>query len=231
MATYLSGSQDLRRECGVAGTGPATVLNQTGESDRLVKWYRDAYSELQTKRRDWLWMRKAFTVNTVAGTPSYAYGVCTDVENSSLIARFSVWYRQAFKAYLQSDGVGTEYPLIWMEWETFRRWYQYGTQNAQQPIHVSVGPDRKFYLGPTPNAVYVVSGDYQRSAQVLAADADVPEMPDDLHSIIMYDAMKKYAVYEAANEVYARAVADSKPLRMRLMIEQLPPLVFGNSLA
>lgn len=231
MATYLSGSQDLRRECGIAGTGPAAVTGQTGESDRVVKWYRDAWNEIQMRRRDWLWMRKGFTVNTVASTASYAYTSCTDVDLAAPITRLANWYRKSMKAYLQSDGVGAEYPLIFMEWDTFRRWYQYGAQTANQPIHVSIGPDRKLYLGPTPNAVYVVSGDYQRSPQVLGADGDTPELPLEFHMLIVCEAMKKYAVYESAAEVYARAVADGKTFWGRLMMEQLPPLTFGAPLA
>lgn len=232
---FLAIAKQTRQECSASGIGPVSVVNQTGESKRIVDWCIQAYTEIQNKRGDpggWKWLRKGFTFDTVAGTSAYAYGSITDVDTSpAAITRFKAWYRNSMKAYLQSSGVGTEYPLVWAEWEAFRRWYRYGTQNNQQPIHVSEDPSGQLVLGPAPDAVYVVSGDYQRSAQVLALDADTPEMPLNFHMLIVYEAMKKYAGYEAAAEVFTRANISASPMWRDIERNQLPPMTWGAPLA
>ena len=231
MSNFLTLCQELSQETVDAGNGPASVTNQTGQNRRFVTWVRDAWVEIQTSRDDWRWMRKSFTVNTVASDGSYAYSDCADTVTALAIARFARWYRNAFKAYLSSSGVGTEYPLTYMEWERFRRIYRYGTQTDGQPIHVSVDPTDAFVLGPKPDAVYVVSGDYQSGPQILAADADIPEMPTRFHKLVVYDAMAKYGGKNIAPEAMVRADAEGGPLRFALELNQLPALSFGGPLA
>jgi hypothetical protein len=231
---YLAICQQTRQECDASGTGPSAVTNQTGESKRFVDWCAQAYTEIQNKRGDpggWKWLRKGFTFNTTASLGTYAYGSITDVATSNPITRFKDWYVQSFKAYLTSTGVGAEYPLVFMEWDPFRRFYLYATQNPGQPQHFSIDPDMQVRLGPAPDAIYTVSGDYQRSAQVLAADSDIPEMPTNFHMLVVYEAMKKYAGFESAPEVFMRANTEAKPMWRDIERNQLPAMIFGDSLA
>lgn len=235
---FLAIVQALRRESIDSGTGPTTVVGQTGELARMVNWCADAYSELQLSRPDWFWLRREFTVNTVAGTDSYANTSCTDTTDSAAISRFSRWYEgydtsgfPYFRAYLSSSGVGGEYGLVSIDWDWFRRLYKLGTQNNGTPVHVTVGPDRKFYLGPKPDAVYVVSGSYQRSPQTLALDADTPEMPSQFHPLIWMDALAKYGGNRVAPEAILRAITEGGNLRLALRIDQLPKMGLAEALA
>lgn len=230
MSTYLELAQDFHEETVDSGT-ISTVVSQTGQAGRAARWIKDAWTELQLDRQDWKWMRKSFTVNTVASTAAYAYGDCTDTETSSPIARFSRWYRNSFKCYLQSDGVATEYPLMWMSWDRFRRIYQYGAQTDGMPVSVSQSPNGDFVIGPAPDDVYVVSADYHLGAQILAADADEPEMPDQYHKLIVYEAMAKYGGRNIAPEAMIRANAEGGRLRFNLEQNQLPALTYGRALA
>ena len=231
MSSFLELAQKLRQETTDSGTGPATVIGQTGQLARFVQWTADAWKELQLARRDWRWMRKSFTVNTAASDSDYLYSECTDTVTAVAIARWRRWYRQAFKCYLQSTGVGAEYPLAWLDWERFRRIYRYGTQTDGQPTHVSEDPTGAFVLGPAPDAVYVVSGDYQIGAQILAANEDVPEMPTDFHDLIVYEAMSKYGGKSIAPEAMLRAVHEGGRIRAALELEQLPALGYAEPLA
>lgn len=230
-STYLQLCSQLRQEAVDSGTGPTAVTSQTGELARFVTWISDAYVELQQDREDWIWMRKSFTVSTVASTGEYAYTDCTDTVSAIAIARFARWYQYSFKCYLTSDGVGTEYPLRWIEWETFRRFYRYGTQTDGQPRHVSVNPLLQFCLGPKPDAVYTVSGDYHLGPQILAADGDTPEMPSRFHKLIVYEAMSKYGGSRVAPEAIMRANSEGGKLRSALEMTQLPQLTYGDALA
>lgn len=231
MSTFLQLAQKLRQETVDSGTGPSTVVSQAGESGRFVQWIIDAWTELQQERENWRWMRKSFTLATVASTAAYSYGSCNDTVTAVAIARFAAWYRQTFKCYLASAGVGSEYPLIWLDWDHFRRIYQYGTQNNGQPVHFSENPLQQIVLGPVPDAVYTVSGDYQIGPQILAADADEPEFPSRFHNLIVYEAMKKYGGNRIAPEAMLRAIAEGGILRDALEMTQLPKMGYGRPLA
>lgn len=231
MSTFLALAQKLRQNTIDSGTGPTTVVGQTGQLGRLTQWVIDAYCDLQNESDLWRWLRHAFTLNTTASDGIYAYSDCTDTDAGTAIARFSHWYRDSIKSYKQSDGVGNEAPLIWLEWERFRRLYRYGTQTNRQPVHVSQDPQGNLVLGPVPDAVYVVSGEFQRSPQILAADADVPEMPARFHDLIVYDALAKYGGNVVAAEALVRAQAEGGRLRSALERDQLPALTYGEALA
>jgi hypothetical protein len=176
-------------------------------------------------------MRKGFTVQTVASDGEYAWGDCTDVITGTAIARWARWYKYEFSCYLTSTGVSGEGQLIWLEWDYFRRMYRYGTQNDGIPVHVSKDPTGKFCLGPKPNAVYTIEGDYQIGPQVMTADADEPEMPSRFHRLIVYEALSRYGGHRAAPEAIMRANAEGGVLRAALELDQLPDMEAGPPLA
>lgn len=233
MSTYLQLCSALRQETTDSGTGPTAVTGQSGELARFVKWIADAWTELQQDREDWLWMRKSFTVNTVAGTGEYAYTSCTDTVTLLAIARFARWYKSRYdwKCYLSSGGVAGEYFLQWLNWEDFKFLYRKGTQTNGQPVYVSMDPTLKFTLGPKPSAVYVVSSDYQLGPQILAANSDEPEMPSRFHNLIVFEAMSKYGGTRVAPEAMLRAVSEGDRLRAALELDQLARMRYGEPLA
>lgn len=231
MSTFLDLCADLRQETTDSGTGPAAVTGQTGELARIVKWIKDSWTDLQQAREDWKWMRKSFTVNTTASDGDYLYSECTDTVTAVAIARWSRWYRDCFKIFLTSTGVGGETPLIWLDWEYFRRIYRYGTQTDGPPIHVSEDPTGAIVLGPIPDAIYTVSGDYQIGPQTLTDDGDIPEMPTRFHRLIVYEAMARYGGNRVAPEAMMRAVSEGGALRVALELNQLPEMGYGDALA
>ncbi|OGT57514.1 MAG: hypothetical protein A3E01_08220 [Gammaproteobacteria bacterium RIFCSPHIGHO2_12_FULL_63_22] len=234
--TYLALCQDVKRECGITGT-LTTVASQTGELERVVNWVKDAWKEIQLQHPDWRWMRSTFSVNTVAADGIYAGTDCTDSRLVDTITRFSRWLpydeNDGFnvKSYLQSAGVGTEGWLVFLPWSDFRGLYRRGTQTNGTPAHYSIDPQNNLVLGPVPNAIFVVSGEYQMSPQVFSADADVPELPSAFDKVIMYEAMKKVAGYDAASEIMVRAMREGTPLMRALEANQLPGIGLGAPLA
>lgn len=228
MSTYLSGSVDLRRECGMSGTGPAAVTGQTGDLERIVEWYAQAYTEIQNRHQDWLWLRSTFTVDTTASDDTYAYGDVTDSRLSALITRFRRWWLYDVdgfpnvRSYLTSAGVSGEKYLLPLPWAAFRDLYKRGTQTNNAPVHITVDPQRNLVLGPKPNGIYTITGEYQMSAQVLAADGDTPEMPSDYHQLIVYEAMKKYGAFNSAPDVSSRGITEGNKLMRQLEGNQRP---------
>ena len=235
MTTFLEGVVDLAEECDLA-SAPSSVVSQTGESKKLVKWYKDAYIEIQN-RSDWRWLRHSFTVNTVASDDTYASSECTDTTTSSAISRFSKWRladtRDPPKIYLNSAGIGTERWLIYSPWEYFKTVYKIGSQlsNTGAPAHISFDPANQLVVGPIPNGVYVVTGDYIRSPQVLAENTDTPEMPSQFHKLIVYRAMQKYGYHESAPEVIERGRFEERRMMRQLEDNQLDPIGMARPMA
>ena len=231
MSTFLELCVDVRRECGITGSGPLAVTNQSGELARVVEWTAAAYTLIQNRHNNWRWLRSSFTLPTVDGTDSYAYTSCTDTGTSAAITRFRRWYPHDFKIYLTSAGSGTEHWLLYQQWDDFRSVYKVGTQNEGYPAWVAINPTNRIVLGPIPDAVYTVAGDYQKSAQTLAADSDEPEMPADFHQLIVFEAMRKYAAFNGASEVWAHAKDEASRLWQELRQDQLPPSGYGDPIA
>jgi len=234
MSTYLQLSQDLRREAGItssSGDTPTSVVNQTGELRRVVEWAKKSWTEIQNRHTNWRWMRRQFTVNTVADTDEYASADCTDVDDASSISRFSHWWTHDLtdppKCYLSADGVGAEYRLNYIRLEDFRRLYKFGSGQSGRPAHISVDHKNQIVLGPNPDDVYVVTGDYQRSAQIFSADNDTPEMPTQFHDLIVWYALEHYAYHEAATDSLMQAKKSGKRMLRQLEANQLPQLWFA----
>ncbi len=241
MSTYLQLCQDVARECGVAGGAdatprPLTVLAQAGEYNRIVNWVADAYEEIQGGE-NFRWLRKSFTVDTVDGTDTYAFGDCTDVDDAAVISRFKTWHlndpRNPPKIYLTATGVSAQVLLTWTPWDNFEYLYKTGSLQSQtsQPVHITVNPKDEIQLGITPNDIYTLTGDYHKSAQILAADSDTPEMPEAYHKLIMYQAMEYYALFESAPEILARAERGIKRITNQLKRNQSQPFRKSGPLA
>lgn len=234
--TYLALVQKLRQEAEIAGSGPTTVTGQSGQLARLVTWVTDAYKEIQNRHPNWRWLRSTFTVNTVAGTDAYAPVDCTDSRLTATITRFAQWWvydehgYPNFKIYLSSGGVGGERWLTFLPWSDFRAVYRIGTQNNGAPAHFTIDPQNKITLGPKPDAVYVLSGEYQMGPQILAADSDIPEMPGQFHDLIVYRALARYGLNSVAQEAIARSEVEGTRMLRALEANQLPQLGFAAPL-
>lgn len=232
--TFLELTKFVRQEAEIPSTGPTTVVNQTGELKRIVDWTASAWEDIQNKHQNWRWMRRAFTFNTVASSGSYAPTYVSDVDAGTSITRFGHWWAHdeydPYLAYLQSSGVGSQYRLIYLPWDTFKQIYRFGTQTASQPVHVSVDHHNNIHLGPAPSAVYVVTGDFNRSLQVLTVDADSPEMPTQFHKLVGYYAMWKYGANSVAAEIVSRSQMEAARLMSALERHQLPMISLGGPL-
>ncbi len=236
MATFLKICQDTAREMGIAGTGPTTVLSQTGELANVVRWVINSYEDIQNRNHgNWRFLRKRWTIDTTAEDGIYSPSDITDIEAAAVISRFGHWHiqdkRNPPQAFLTSGGVGVEFRMIWTVWEDFKYIYRLGTQVSSKPIHIGYEPNNDLVLGPVPSDIYTVTGEYYRSAQILAADADVPEMPTQFHNLIMYYAIEHYGYREAAAEVLERAHTMGRRYMRQMEADQLAKFRKAGTLA
>lgn len=198
---------------------------------------KNAWTEIQNRHYNWRWLRSGFTVNTTSGDGTYAGTDCTDILTSATVTRFGSWVRlddngaSNIKCYLTSGGVAGEYWLTDLPWSYYYALYRRGTQNNGQPVHFSIDPQNNLVIGPKPDGIYTISGEYYRSAQTFAADADTPEMPSQFHQLVVYMAMQKFAAYQNAPEVMSRGVTEGNRVMRQLEKNQLPMIGFGAPLA
>lgn len=215
-----------RVECGVSGPALSTAQSQTGESGRIVAWVVQAWTDLQTSKEDWLFMREGFNFNTTADVWEYS-------ATAAGLSNFGNWKRDSFRCSTAGQDYRDEQLLNYMEWTTFRNLYRYANMRntKARPVVVSIKPNKDLAFGSIPDAVYVIDGEYYTQPVTLSADSDTPLLPARFHMAIVYRAMMYYAGYEAAPEVMARGEFEYRRLYMRMEIDQLPTLISGPPLA
>lgn len=215
-----------RVECGVSGPALTTAQGQTGESGRMVAWVVQAWTDIQTSKEDWLFMRNSFDFNTTANIWEYS-------ASDAGLTDFGNWKRDSFRCSTYGQDYKDEQLLNYMEWTTFRNLYRYANMRntKARPVVVSIMPNKDLAFGSIPDQVYVIDGEYYTQPVTLSADADTPLLPARFHMAIVYRAMMYYAGYEAASEVMARGEFEYRRLYMRMEIDQLPTLISGPPLA
>lgn len=219
--TLVALAARLRQECGVSGTAPTTVVGVTGESLRLVNWVITADEDIQRKWNEWRFMRQPWTVQTVAGTPAYSATNCG-------IANFRDWVKESFKIYLTTSGVAGEMALSYMDYQSWYEIYNTHLQPQSFPMDFTVLNNLSFSLGPQPNAVYTVSGEYQRSVATMALDGDMPIYPSEYHLLAVYKAMMSYGRYSGAPEVRQDGLNLYRELMAEMERTQLPEMLMGS---
>ncbi|MBT9174194.1 MAG: hypothetical protein DDT21_02605 [Syntrophomonadaceae bacterium] len=221
----------LRQEVGAAGTGPSSVTGQIGENKRLVDWIATADEDIQRLRNEWLFMRAGFRVNTVTDQAAYAPTECTDTASGLLITRFRNWVKDSFRIHLAAAGVRSETELSFIGYDDWYRLYNFGAQPASFPSQFTILHNQSFSLGPRPNAVYVVSGEYQRAATTLVNNNDIPAYPSEYRMLPVYRAMMSYGRYSGAPEAYHDGHDRYRQLLGEMERTQLPELQFGGEVA
>lgn len=224
---FLALAQDLRRECRIPGTGPTSVVSQTGEALDLVNWIVDEYRSIQQAYAgQWRWLRRPWTFNTVAGTATYAYSAITDTDAAAVISRRGRWLLTEDPAtqptiYLTSDGATARKRLACSTIGTLRARYDLVPPANARPQYIAEDDQGRLTLRATPDDIYTIQGWYMRGPQILAADTDVPEMPEEFHKLIVYGAMIDYAYADVSQETMLRAERRSAAMWGELLQSQL----------
>lgn len=237
MSTYLQICKNVAREVSMANGESAitAVASATGDALRVVRWVRDEWTKIQNMNKGtWRFLRVTATLPTVASTGSYAYTSFTDTLTSSAITRFNRWSIDDIldppRLYLTSAGIGGEVRLTFIPWDLFKNHYKLGSLATAtgQPQHITVDPQDKIVFGLIPNAIYTVTVDYYRSAQILSADADVPECPSDFYDLLMYKAMYRYGVHKNKREAIIIGKNEGNILMKQLRLNEGPQMRLGG---
>ena len=209
---YLAIVQRIMREAGRTDGEPDSIANAVGDARLAADWAADAARNLDLEAHNWRWLIKRVAAGIIAP------GSATVTAASMGLTDFARW-REAGRDWspVVTDGT-TRWALRWMPYDAWLMRFA-APHDAAPPAFWSVTNDGALALGPTPNVALTIDIQYRRSATQLAADADVPLIPDEsLHSIIVWRALAETGGYESAPEMFSRAAAnyDKMPI-LRLL--------------
>lgn len=230
--TFLEICQRAARECGIHHTAtqlPTTVVNQTGELLRMVEWVSGAWFKIQAKNANWRFKRQQATFATVLSQAEYTLVNC-----GLTVATFQRWDIDSFRNYETAVGLSSEQFMDPLDYDDWRNIFKFGPNRTAtaRPTTVTVLPNNGIGLGLAPLAGYTILGDYYTAPIRMTADAEIPELPESQdYMLIVYEAMKEYALYESAPEVLARADDQSHTLMNILERDQLPQTMLGGCLS
>jgi len=223
---FLEIAQRLRLEAGIAGTGPITVVSQTGELGRIVEWVLSAYETIQNAYANWKFLQTSFSFSTTSGIQGYAPA---DISLSDLAS----WKTDGdYSMTLYSSAADEQY-LIFVPWDIFQGAYMFGNTRTTsgRPTITTIKPDNSLYLWAIPDAVYTVTGEYFKKAQTMTVDDDIPIIPSQFHMAIVWKGLMLFSAYSGAPDLYAHSLNEYRNLLRKLEKNQLPRLEYGEPLA
>jgi hypothetical protein len=218
--TYLELCKELVSELGIAGgSGPTTVVGQTGALGNACRWIRQANNDINVQWKNWRFLWTEYNEMLQAGiqmppAPSTPSGV-----------RVRQWDRSSI--YLNKY-TNSPIQLEFVPWPVFRAQYGFGVPVAGQPLVFSVKPDNTLIVDRPVDAIYSITGEFWRRAVLLTADNDMPDMPEEYHRLIVATAAVKYANKEDAPEVISGMEAEMINLMDKLQSDQLDGFELDN---
>lgn len=225
MATFLELCQAVARDSGtVSGAQPVSVTGQSGRLAKICQFTAAAWTDIQNSRSAWAWMRKEFEGVTIAGTAEYTPAAWN-------IADLAAWIVESGSVtlYDQTIGPADEHEIALISWDRYRFAYGRGAQVQQRPVAFAVKPSNgALMLGPAPDGVYVVRGEYRSAPQVLTANTDVPALPARFHDAIKWRALQLLAEHDEAPTAMATAAANYRRALGELERDQLPQITIGG---
>jgi hypothetical protein len=215
MPTFLQLCKQVRQECGVAGDGPTTVLNQTGVMKKIVDRTAQAWVDIQASRPYWKFMRNQFEFETVVDQREYplAPSIADGGLNQQSVDKFD-----RKNTYLYLTSTADEKALTWMPYDHFRN--RYRTYPPGRPTVITEQPGRVLAFNSTPDAIYTVTCDYWMTPEFLAEDDDVPGMPEHFHNCLVWRSVMMFAGNETASDLFSWAKSQYTPQRLALDLDQ-----------
>lgn len=207
-STYLDLCAKARREFGISGSGPTSVLNQTSMFQKLVEWIADADEYIQSRWFDWGFLLTQFSTSTSSG-----------LKDISAPADLGLWDTNSFYLNYTSDSYKHLELYDYFEW---RNGLRLGTQTNEEPDYVIIKPDHSLILHPPPDATYTLTADYYKTPTRMTANTSTSLIPARFERIIIAQAKIYWATHDDAQNELQMAVAERDDLLRKLESAYLP---------
>ncbi len=208
---YRTLCQDFVAQFGLAGgTGPSSVENQVGELGNVVRWVRDAALYIDNLWLDWryLFTRYSGTLSAPDSVPS--------LPNDPAGVRARLWETHNLKISPAPPTAPAWSLLTYLDRAQFDQCYDPDTATAGQPEAFTVMPDQTLQFNCPADQSYILKGAFYRAPVPLAANSDVPLIPEEFHRLILVRALVMYADREDAPELVSAALSEYPDLLEKL---------------
>ena len=193
---------------------PTTVVDATDELGRIVRWVNSAWLKIQ-QQQNWSWMWANPTLQLLLG--------------QSTIAGTIPETRYEYERCFYDDGSPTGRELTFLPWREFAR--EYRVLNADDNVSAwNVRPDNTLAYNAVVSADKYITLQRYALPTSLAADADTPGMPADLHEIIVWRALVLYANFDEPRVQRETAIDEYNGLHEALLRRCLPRMELGQPL-
>lgn len=209
MKTFLALCNDLERESGTVSTSAflTDVVSAGGRQLKIVGWVNQAWMDIQTARPDWAWMREEFDNVILPNQKRYT------AEDFDLQDDFSNWIGD------QHDDDSSYYPITIFDpiagqadetelreipFNQWRALYDRGVPAALRPTVYAISTKRELCIAQGPDKVYAIRGEYRKRATPLVANTDVPAMPEEFQSLIVWRALEMLGEHDGDPVTIAR---------------------------
>lgn len=213
--TFLELCQKARRESRISGTGPAAVTGQQGVHGDIVSAVSDAWHEIQMMHESWRFLSNVVDAPLLRDKHIYLAG---DLGiNDFARPRLLLVENHEVKS------------VSWDDWIRHYRFNPVGGKGI--PKYYAIGPENRIYLTPTPDKPMILTVDYIRTPQKLAANGDKPIIPTEQHHpVIAWKATMDLTANESDTVVYQKAYEKYDEYISRLEHDYLPPFTLGNGM-
>jgi len=208
-------------------TVPATSYGSSTEAIlRCITWVQQAWLEIQDDQPNWAFMQAHGTCPLQLGQTTY--DVAQAVEDDVGVDQFDGFI--PYVASLDSRYVwvvnGNTDPLLkqpcyYIPPEHFFGYEDRVTTDKGRASTFSSAPDGCIVVAPAPaESGWYLEFDYNLKPQVLAADGDIPRLPEKFHMLIVYWAMVEYGDFDESERQFKRAWRNYRRMRNKLRLEQ-----------
>lgn len=218
-----------RREARISGSGPVSVLAQSGEMQMIVEWVQSAYEDVQNLSALWEFLRFDFSFNTIASTATYTLAAVGLTE----LQGWRTADCDAISCYRATSGSADQQAIIKISWDDMRGSRLFGSSATQtgRPMEYAIKPDKSIVFWPMPDAAYTVVGEYYKRPQTLVNNTDEPLFPQAFHMMLVWLALRYSGAYQSAPEKYLHGDNEYKSLLYGLRRDQLPKATMAGPLA
>jgi hypothetical protein len=212
----------LKLEGSRQGSAPASPATSSREDSRLWGWVADEWVSLQTMGIPWRFMRATANFSTQVGKSFYT--------QAEVGQPFTSAWPTAYDGYRPSTVFDGAQSLLHPErdYDTLRRLALSGGLPSV-PSHFAVTPSMNLMLWPTPDRIGTIDIDLVRAPLLLVAPADEPVgLPTHHRLILVWGALKRLAIDDAAAELLQRANSEYDSAWSRLWDEQGPDIAISS---
>lgn len=217
MATFLELAQATRMISGMQGSGPTSVENAEGIEAVIVRFVKDAYTDIQNLREDWKWMERTQSFSTIAGTDTYNF-LQIFGSTTPLLKKYK------YDSFIITDSSGQKGYMQYVDRDALESFYLNDT-SRDTPSYFTEDPSTGYLvLKKIPDAPYTVTFRYQSAPETLSTSSQVPGMPLAFHNLILYKAVEKLSVYLGSPQIYRAYSVESAKMMAQLMRNELPKM-------